>query len=123
MTQEMQRCIETCMESAEECRVCADVCSGMDGMEQCREVCIECADTCERTVNTMREGSNADCAPCAEMCDRCADECEKHDHAAMRQCARVCRECADACRASANTPPESTQADTPYEAGATSRFL
>lgn len=75
--------------------------TGMSGMEESARICDECADTCDRTIATMRGGSNADCASCAQVCDRCAVECDKFDHDFTRKCAQTCRECAEQCRKSA----------------------
>jgi hypothetical protein len=104
MNHDHQHCIDSCTECAAVCRSTAEEARGMSGMEECARICDATADECERTLQTMRNGSNANCENSAAACERCAAECEKFDEPFMRKCAESCRSCAEACHAAAKTP-------------------
>lgn len=103
MSQEMQRCIDSCL-------MCYRTCMQM-AMNDCLEeggdhlqpehfrFMMNCAEMCKTAADFMLSGSRLHtsvCATCAEVCDACAQSCDVIS--GMQDCARICRECAESCR-------------------------
>jgi hypothetical protein len=103
MKQDMQRCIEACVECHETCLQMA--------MNHCLEkggkhvepdhfrLMLNCAEICQTSANFMISNSRLHrrvCGVCAEVCDACAKSCEEVGD--MDECVQTCRRCADSCR-------------------------
>jgi hypothetical protein len=103
LSDEMQSCIDKCLE-------CHSVCLSM-AMNHCLEaggkhlepdhfrLMIACAEICQTSANFMLIGSDLHkrvCAVCAEVCEACAKSCEEIGN--MQECVDACRACAESCR-------------------------
>jgi hypothetical protein len=106
MTDDMTRCIETCLS-------CYKTCVSM-AMTHCLELggkhveaahfrlMMACAEICRTSAHFMLINTSHHkhtCKECAEICTECADDCERIGD--MEECVAVCRTCADSCRAMA----------------------
>ncbi len=104
LTDEMQRCIEDCLDCHAICLTTSQYCLQLGGehahVTHMRTL-LDCAEICQTGANFMLRGSPlhaATCAVCAEACTRCADECARFDaDPQMQACADLCRQCADSC--------------------------
>ena len=107
MSQDVQQCVERCLDCYRVCRQTA--------MNHCLEtggdhvapdhfrLMINCSDICKTAADFLLGNSRLlaqVCAACAEVCDACAASCENLGD--MESCARACRECAQSCRALAH---------------------
>jgi hypothetical protein len=103
MSQEMQQCIDECLNCH---RVCLQ-----EAMNHCLEtggkhvepahfrLMINCAEICQTSANFMLSSSELHkrvCAVCAEVCEACAQSCEQVGD--MQACVEACRRCAESCR-------------------------
>ncbi|ALB42226.1 MULTISPECIES: four-helix bundle copper-binding protein [unclassified Anabaena] len=105
MTNEMQICVNACMECHKMCLETMTYCMTKGGKYMDITMMImlrDCAEMCMMCTNMMMAGSefsDRTCMLCAEMCDRCAITCEKmSDDSKMMECAAACRRCAESCR-------------------------
>ncbi|XVH32121.1 four-helix bundle copper-binding protein [Haloferacaceae archaeon DSL9] len=102
---EMQNCLDNCLEAAQACEWCADACAGEgEEMADCIRLCRDVADIATLHARFIARDSafESDLAGvCADACEECADECEQHDHDHCQVCAEVLRECAETCRSMA----------------------
>jgi hypothetical protein len=106
MTQEMQECIDNCLNCHAMCVHTTTHCLEMGGKHAAPEHIIvlqDCAQICGTCADFMLRGSERHartCAVCAEVCRACADSCERlaGDDDVLRQCAELCRECAESCQ-------------------------
>lgn len=103
MSQQMQSCIDTCLECYKMCMQTAmNHCLQMGGEHLEPEhfrFMMNCAQMCKTTADFMLSDSRLHtsvCRVCAEVCDACAQSCESMTD--MDDCARLCRECAESCR-------------------------
>lgn len=102
LSEEMVRCIETCLSCYRTCTSTA--------MTHCLEVggkhteprhfrlMMACAEICRTAAHVMLLDSphhKQTCAVCAKICKDCADDCERIGD--MDACVAACRACADSC--------------------------
>jgi hypothetical protein len=102
-SEEMTRCIETCL-------ACYRTCTSM-AMNHCLEMggehvqpnhfrlMMACAEICRTSAHFMLIGTphhKHTCRECAEICAECAANCERIGN--MDECVATCRACADSCR-------------------------
>lgn len=106
MTDEVQRCIQSCTACHQVCLQTISQCLKKGG-EHASPVHIrtleDCAEICSVSANFMMRGSDLHptiCGACAEACLACAASCEQlgSDDETIKACADVCRECAESCR-------------------------
>jgi hypothetical protein len=106
MSQEMQRCIQECLNCHAICTTTVTHCLSM-GREHASPqhitTLLDCAEICQTSANFMLRGSPLHartCGVCAEACERCAVECEQMagGDQQMLDCAAACRRCAESCR-------------------------
>ena len=99
---EMQNCIDNCLEAVQACEWCADACLDEDeDMARCIRLCRDVADLTALHARFMarNSGYHAELASiCADACEQCADECASHDHDHCQTCADVLTRCAESCR-------------------------
>ena len=103
--EEMQRCIQHCLDCHSICSETISYCLGHGGrhVEAAHiRLLLDCAEICQTSANFMLRASDLHgrtCEVCAEVCERCAQDCEQFgDDAAMQACAEMCRQCAESCR-------------------------
>jgi hypothetical protein len=106
MTDQMQRCIDLCLNCHRICVETVSHCLSMAGRHtEARHirVLLDCAQICATSADFMLRESEfhaRTCGVCAELCTACADSCQEvgpHD-INMQRCIQACRKCADACR-------------------------
>ena len=105
ISEEMQRCIDNCLNCHSICLQTAAYCLRMGGKhneEGHIRLLFDCAEICQTSANFMLRGSEfhgRTCGVCAEICERCAEDCERFgDDKLMQVCADMCRRCAESCR-------------------------
>lgn len=105
MNQDMQQCIQECMNCHAICTQTVTYCLQMGGKHAEAThigLLLDCAEICQTSANFMLRGSPMHgrvCGVCAEACERCAQSCEQMgDDAQMQACADTCRRCAESCR-------------------------
>ena len=105
MDQDMQRCIQECLNCHAICTTTVSHCLTMGGQHasvQHITTLLDCAEICQTSANFMTRMSDMHgsvCGVCAEICESCARDCERFgDDKMMQQCAEVCRSCAESCR-------------------------
>lgn len=107
MNQEMQECINNCLNCHAVCLETIGHCLQMGGrhaeanhiktLQDCLQSCITSADFMLR----MSEFHPQYCGACAAICDKCAQQCESLSEQTgdfMARCADTCRKCAESCR-------------------------
>lgn len=114
LSQDMQNCIDECLQCYQTCRREAmNHCLEADGKHVAPNhfrMMMSCAEMCRTAADFMLSSSELHariCAVCAEVCDACALSCEQVGD--MDDCAQECRRCAQSCRqmssgAGADTP-------------------
>ncbi|RZV11767.1 hypothetical protein BDK88_0648 [Natrinema hispanicum] len=100
--EQMQACIDHCLEAAQVCEWCADA-SADDGeeMARCIRLCRDVADIASLHARFMARNSGYHDELgelCADLCEECAEECEQHDHDHCQACAEILPKCAESCR-------------------------
>ena len=99
---DVQECIDNCLEAAQVCEWCADACAGEgEEMARCIRLCRDVADLATLHARFMARdsGYHTDLAAiCADACEACAEECESHDHDHCQLCAEVLPKCVESCR-------------------------
>lgn len=106
LNQEMQNCVQNCMDCHAICLATVPHCLDMGGEHASKGhigLLLDCAAMCQTSADFMLRGSPLHhniCGVCAEVCERCADDCERlaNGDRQMATCAQVCRICADSCR-------------------------
>lgn len=105
VSQEMQQCIQNCLDCHSVCLNTVTYCLQQGGMHSELDhirLMLSCAEICQTSANFMLLGSRHHahiCKECAEICNECAQDCEKMgDDAQMKACAQICRQCAESCR-------------------------
>jgi hypothetical protein len=103
MNQQMQQCIQECLQCYQTCR--------HEAMNHCLEtggkhvepthfrLMMSCAEICRTAADFMLSSSPLHvriCAACADVCDACAQNCEQVGD--MDECVQACRRCAESCR-------------------------
>ena len=109
LSQEMQKCIDACLECHRICLETVNHCLIMGGKHaEASHIkrLLDCAQACQLSADLMTRQSDLHarmCALCADFCDACAADCEAIDpnDTLMKRCAEVCRRCAASCRAMA----------------------
>jgi uncharacterized protein DUF326 len=103
--EDMQRCIQECLNCHSICMATISYCLQKGGMHAEAShigLLLDCVEICQTSANFMLRGSPLHartCGVCAEVCDRCAEDCERMgDDQPMQNCAEACRRCADSCR-------------------------
>lgn len=110
-SQEMQQCIDNCLNCHSICLQTVGHCLEMGGnhAEAAHiRMLLDCAEICQTSANFMLRNSTFHpqvCGVCAEICEQCAVDCERFGtDAMMQQCAQSCRRCAESCRRMAAMP-------------------
>lgn len=110
MSQDMQRCIQECLNGHSICLQTTTYCLEMGGKHAEAghiRLLLDCAEICQTSANFMLRSSELHgrvCGVCAEVCERCAQSCEQFgDDAQMSACAESCRRCAASCKSMAST--------------------
>ncbi len=105
LTDDMQMCIQDCIQCAQVCEQVIQHCLGKGGMHSEKyhvRILQDCADICLISAKFLIRGSelhNSVCAVCSEVCEACAVDCESmRADEVMALCAQVSRRCADSCR-------------------------
>ena len=105
MSQEMQQCIQNCLDCHRICLETLTSCLQQGGKHAEAthiRTLLDCAEICQTSANFMLRGSDfhaRTCGVCAEVCARCADSCaQMGNDSQMQACADTCRRCADSCR-------------------------
>jgi hypothetical protein len=103
ISEEMSRCIETCLGCYRMCLSTAmNVCleSGGKHVEPAHfRLMMACAEICRASAHFMLINTphhKHTCKECAEICAECAGDCERIG--GMEQCVAMCRACAASCR-------------------------
>ena len=99
---QVQECIDNCLEAAQVCEWCADACVDEgEGMARCIRLCRDVADITTLHARWMARNSGYHeelAAICADRCEACAEECSQHDHDHCQACAEILPECAESRR-------------------------
>lgn len=102
---EMQTCIQNCLQCGQACEQLIQHCLGIGGAHsEIRHIRIlqDCADICRVSAQFMIRQSDfhhRTCEICSEICLACAQDCESMKGDDMMQlCAEICRTCADSCQ-------------------------
>lgn len=105
VNQEMQQCIQNCLDCHSICLNTIAYClqqGGMHAEPAHIRLLQDCAEICGVSANYMLRGSDLHsrtCGICAEICHRCAEDCDRMgDDTQMQACADMCRRCASSCR-------------------------
>jgi hypothetical protein len=105
MTDEVQQCIENCLQCHRTCEQLIPYCLEKGGMHAERshiQLLSTCADICRTSAHFMMWSSDLHpkvCGTCAEACLKCAEDCERMgDDKMMKACAEICRLCAESCQ-------------------------
>ncbi len=108
MTNEMQQCIQNCLDCHAICLSTTTYCLEQRGKHiegSHTRALLDAADISKTAADFMIRGSSFHpvvCGVCAEVCDRCAAECAKlSTDAHLRAAQQACQRCADSCRAMA----------------------
>ena len=101
---ELQECIEGCLNCHAACTMAAQHClaeGGELGDIDMVGVLLDCAEICQTSANFMLRGSPyhpVTCAACAEVCRVCEEACRNFsDDEQLRDCAETCASCAEHC--------------------------
>lgn len=105
MTDDMQMCIQNCVQCAQVCEQMIQHCLSKGGMHSEPShirLLQDCADICAVSAKFMMRESKLHpktCGVCAEACLVCAEDCDRmSDDEMMKMCADVCRRCAESCQ-------------------------
>jgi hypothetical protein len=106
LNQDMQQCIQNCLDCHSICLATVPHCLQMGGHHASQQhitTLMQCAEICQTSANFMLMNSPLHarvCGVCAEACVRCAQECEQmaNGDQQMLACAETCRRCAESCR-------------------------
>jgi hypothetical protein len=107
LTQQMQECIDACMESHNICEETMSSCMQQGGPAQMQimRALLDCSETTRMCADMMMRRSPMAgdmCGVCARACDMCAEACmSMPDDPQMMRCAEACRHSAEKCRAMA----------------------
>lgn len=101
---EIQQCIEECLNCHAACTMTAQYALGEGGDKADAGlvgVLLDCAEICQTSANFMLRGSpyhGATCAACAELCRATEDALRDFgDDEQMAHCAEMCATCATSC--------------------------
>lgn len=105
MKQELQHCIQECLECHRICLETFSYCAEQGGdyadPDQFR-VLLDCSQICQTSADFMIRSSQLHsliCETCAEVCTQCQEECEMIEgDPQMKACAEACRRCAESCQ-------------------------
>lgn len=105
MKQDVQHCIQECIECHRICQDTIHYCLQQGGEHAEPDhvrLLLDCAQICQTAADFMMRNSDLHpviCEACAEVCQQCFESCDQFDHdAPMRTCAEACRRCAEACQ-------------------------
>lgn len=105
ITEEMKRCMRSCLDCFASCEQTAAHCLSKGGAHanpQHVALLLDCADICEASAAFLARGTERHkrtCSLCAEICRSCGESCAQFkDDAQMKACADVCRACAESCQ-------------------------
>jgi len=108
--EEMERCIQNCLDCRRICMETIGYCLQMGGRHSEPahiRLLIDCAEICQTSADFMIRHSElhtSSCALCAEVCEACAEDCAQFlGDERMAACADMCRRCAESCRKMAET--------------------
>ena len=107
MNQDLQRCIQDCLECHSICLNTATYCLQKGGHHtepSHLKILMDCAQICQTAADFMLRESEFHrevCGTCADINQRCADECDRRgdngSDAQMKACAETCRRCLESC--------------------------
>lgn len=105
VSDEMQVCIQNCLQCHQVCLQMIDHClkkGGMHAEPSHIKLLQDCAQICATSADFMIRSSDLHgrvCGVCAEACLACAVDCDRlSDDEMMKMCAEVCRRCAESCQ-------------------------
>ena len=105
MSEEMQQCIQDCLNCSSICQETLTYClqqGGRHAEASHIRLLVDCAEIGQTSANFLLRMSDLHsgvCGVCADVCERCATDCEQfRDDAQMMACADACRRCAQSCR-------------------------
>lgn len=105
MTDDMQMCIQNCIQCSQVCEHMVQHCLTKGGAHASPEhirLLQDCAEICQLSAHFMIRDSNfhmRTCQTCAEICSACAEDCQRlGDDEMMKMCADVCSRCAETCQ-------------------------
>ena len=117
---EMQECIEECLNCHAVCTMTAQYCMTEGGEHadvNMIGVLLDCAEICQVSANFMLRGSPhhvVTCAACAELCRACEEACRSiSGDERLVHCAEICAACAESCEqmASGDSEPGDVEED------------
>ncbi|WP_431323568.1 four-helix bundle copper-binding protein [Rhizobium sp. YTU87027] len=101
-SEEMKRCIETCLACYQECLSMAMTHCLKVGGDHTKpdhfRLMMACAEMCRTSAHFMLIATphhKHTCRECAEICRECAADCERVGD--MESCVAACRSCAESC--------------------------
>jgi len=101
---EMQECIEECLNCHAVCTMTLQHCIAIGGDHtevNLIGILLDCAEMCQTSANFMLRGSPyhvVTCAACAELCRACEEACRGvAGDEQLTHCGDVCAACADSC--------------------------
>lgn len=106
LDQQMQECIQNCINCASVCSQTLNYCLEMGGRHAEAmhiKILMDCAEICQTSASFMLRGSQFHgkvCGVCAEVCKACAQFCQHlgADDSQMQACADECNRCAQSCQ-------------------------
>ena len=113
MHDDMDECIEACLQAHVVCTMTAQYCLAQGGEHAAVDhvgLMLDCAEICQTSANFMIRGSpyhTLTCNACAELCRSCAESCRdlgEDEH--MQSCAEICDRCAELCEKMAGAAAE-----------------
>ena len=109
---EIQDCIEACLNCHAACTMAAQHCLAQGDEKADIDmvgVLLDCAEICQTSANFMLRGSpyhGVTCAACAEVCRVCEEACRNFsDDEQLLDCAETCASCAEHCEHMAQAQP------------------
>lgn len=105
INQEMQHCIQNCLDCHSICLNTIGYClqqGGHHAEPSHIKLLMDCAQSCQTSADFMLRSSQFHaqfCGTCAQVCEQCAQDCDRMGNdAQMQACAEMCRRCAQSCR-------------------------
>lgn len=110
-TQQIEECIENCVDCHRICVETINYCLRMGGAHAGADhvgLLTDCAQICQTAGDFLIRGSALHpqtCGVCADACNQCAASCDRFGaDPQMKACADLCRTCAQSCQQLAANP-------------------
>lgn len=101
MKKEYRSIIESCRETASECKACTAAIISNGGNKECEKICLDCAAICELCV-TLGESKSLFFKQAIELCitacKKCIDVCNDVNNESCNNCVQQCRICIAECQ-------------------------